>query len=79
MLPCTGVKSALPHCREEIQLLFAQIATGMGRDPVLNAEFAMHPASAAAERAARTLKLGDEDAGPRGESMFSHFSDVHYP
>mmetsp|Transcript_7792 Transcript_7792/g.16737 ORF Transcript_7792/g.16737 Transcript_7792/m.16737 type:complete len:345 (-) Transcript_7792:646-1680(-) len=46
---------------EEVQMIFAQIATGIGRDPVLNYEANMHPASAAVARVARTLHIVDED------------------
>ncbi|KAJ9530057.1 hypothetical protein QJQ45_023337 [Haematococcus lacustris] len=42
---------------EELQVLFAQVASGLGRDPVLDAEANLQPASAACARVARTLHI----------------------
>lgn len=52
--------------REEIQVIFAQVASGFGRDPVLNAEANLHPASAAVARVARTLNIVNGDSYPAG-------------
>jgi hypothetical protein len=66
-IPC-----ALPcctQCREELQVIFAQVASGFGRDPVLNADANMQPASAAVARVARTLKIvNGETYANRGEA-----------
>ncbi len=47
-------------------LIFAQIASGIGRDPVLNADMALHPATSAAARVARTIQLAHGDNGALG-------------
>ena len=52
--------------REELQVIFAQVASGFGRDPVLNAEANLHPASAAVARVARTLNIINGDSYPQG-------------
>ncbi|KAF5831219.1 hypothetical protein DUNSADRAFT_13428 [Dunaliella salina] len=56
---------------EELQVIFAQVASGFGRDPILNADAHLNPASSAVNRVARTLHL--EDASPlslQGESSW---------
>ena len=56
------------RCREEVALIFAQIASGIGRDPVLNADMALHPATSAAVRIARTLQLASGESCALGMS-----------
>jgi len=40
-------------------VIFAQVASGFGRDPILNADAHLSPASSAVTRVARTLQLDD--------------------
>jgi len=49
---------------EELQVIFAQVASGFGRDPVLNAEANLQPASAAVARVARTLNIINGESYP---------------
>lgn len=44
---------------EEVQLIFAQIAAGVGRDPVLHSEAKTRPASASAAMVARALHIAE--------------------
>jgi len=56
---------------EELQVIFAQVASGFGRDPILNADAHLSPASSAVTRVARTLHL--DNASPfslQGESSW---------
>lgn len=47
-------------------MLCAQVASGLGRDPVLNAEANQLPASAAVARVARALNIINGDSYPSG-------------
>lgn len=57
--------SPLPlPCRLELQNLYAQVLTGVGRDPVLNAEANSHPASSSVARIATSLNVINQGSYP---------------
>ena len=55
-----------PTHREEVSVIFAQVASGLGRDPVLNFDACQQPASAAVARVARTLNIVNGKSYPEG-------------
>lgn len=68
-VPCTDSSTAHnpAFCRHEVQVIFAQVASGFGRDPVLHAEANCLPASSAAARVARTLNIVNGESYPPGK------------
>lgn len=71
--PC--IASCLPS-REQVQHIFAQLMSGIGRDRTLDAEAQLHPGSSAVARIARQLNVVNGSSYPEGEGGRCMFTMV---